>query len=526
MAKIAFLLLAHKDAARVAAQARALTAHGDCVAIHFDARASRAEWERLRLATAAMAGVVLARRRRCGWGEWSLVQASLDLVMLARARFRDITHYYLISGDCYPTKARGAVEAYLTKHTGRDFIEAQDFFESGWIKTGIKRERLVYRHLFNERTQKRLFYWSLALQERLGLARPLPRGLTIRIGSQWWLLRAATVERMVTFLRQRPDIARFFRTTWIPDETFFQTVVAHLVPPGEVTGFPPTHLMFSDYGIPVVFYQDHADYLRGQDKLFARKLSPHADGLRTQLLALWQAWDDPTGRAAAQATTLYPYLAGRGRRGDRYAPRFWQTAIDARADGEMLIIAAKLWHVGKEVEAAIHEATGIPALGYLFDEDVALPLALGNLEQGLAKRGRHRRALMNLVFDAVGTNRVLMCIDPSRGDVVGDLVGAVGTGRILAIERPIPEPHLTGHAARVGLIGPASGAFERREALAALAHEFSGEVAALARAHRGLLYRHDLTRPREANVVDLGHFLRCPRALAEALARTLEAQRG
>ncbi len=27
---------------------------------------------------------------------------------------------------------------------------------------------------------------------------------------------------------------RFFRTTWIPDETFFQTIVRHLVPEAEI----------------------------------------------------------------------------------------------------------------------------------------------------------------------------------------------------------------------------------------------------------------------------------------------------
>lgn len=526
MAKIAFLLMAHKDPDRVIAQARALSAHGDCVAIHYDARAARADWDRLCTGVAGLGGVALARRVRCGWGEWSLVQASLNLITTARGRFTDITHYYLISGDCYPTKSRGHADKFLADNANTDFIETHDFFESDWIKTGIKRERLIYRHYFNERQNKRMFYLAMAMQERLGLDRALPSGLRICIGSQWWLLRAATVERLVGFLRQRRDIMRFFRTTWIPDETFFQSLVAHLVPRAEISGSPPTHLVFSDYGMPVVFYHDHADYLRGQDKLFARKLSAHAPALREQMLALWTAWEDPTGRAAAQPTALYPYLAGRGRRGDRYAPRFWQSAIDARADGEMLIVAAKLWHVGKAVERAIHDTIGIPALGYLFDEDTPLPLDLGNLEQGLAKRGRHRRALMNLIFDAVGTNRVLLCIDPSRLDVVNDLVGAVGSVRLLAIDRPIPDSHVINHAARVGLIGPASGAFEQREAVTALTHEFNGEIAALARAHRSILYRNDLTRTREANVIDIGQFLRCPRDAAEAIARMAEQNRG
>ena len=42
MAKIAYILLCHKDPEGIIAQAQRLTAAGDFVAIHFDARAKRA----------------------------------------------------------------------------------------------------------------------------------------------------------------------------------------------------------------------------------------------------------------------------------------------------------------------------------------------------------------------------------------------------------------------------------------------------------------------------------------------------
>ena len=43
-----------------------------------------------------------------------------------------------------------------------------------------------------------------------------------------------TVEWILDFTRQRTDVMRFFRSTWIPDETFFQTLVRHLVPESEI----------------------------------------------------------------------------------------------------------------------------------------------------------------------------------------------------------------------------------------------------------------------------------------------------
>jgi hypothetical protein len=93
-------------------------------------------------------------------------------------------------------------------------------------------------------------------------------------------LRRRTVEWILDFTRMRKDVMRFFKTTWIPDETFFQTLVRHLVPENEIETRTLTFLMFSDYGMPVTFYNDHYELLLSQDFLFARKISPEATDLK------------------------------------------------------------------------------------------------------------------------------------------------------------------------------------------------------------------------------------------------------
>ena len=50
MARIAFILLCHKDPEGIIRQAERLTAAGDCMAIHFDARADAADYRRIRAA--------------------------------------------------------------------------------------------------------------------------------------------------------------------------------------------------------------------------------------------------------------------------------------------------------------------------------------------------------------------------------------------------------------------------------------------------------------------------------------------
>jgi len=265
MAKIAFILLCHKDPDAIILQAERLTAAGDYLSIHFDASAPPAAFDQIQSALAGNPSVTFATKRiKCGWGEWSLVQATLHAVEAALAAFPNASHLYMVSGDCMPIKSADYLHDLLDGEDA-DYIESFDYFESNWIKTGFREERLIYRHWFNERTQKGLFYASFNLQRRFGLTRDIPAELSMMIGSQWWCLRRRTVEAVLAFAKKRPEVQRFFRTTWIPDETYFQTLVRHLVPGTEIRSRTLTFLMFTDYGMPATFYNDHYDLLLGQD---------------------------------------------------------------------------------------------------------------------------------------------------------------------------------------------------------------------------------------------------------------------
>ena len=145
MAKIAYILLCHKDPGAIIAQAKQLTAVGDCISIHFAARATTQAYQRIREALDPNPNVTFAKKRiRCGWGEWSLVQATLYAIEAATEAFRDATHFYMVSGDCMAIKSAEYAHRFLDTHD-KDFIESFDYFESDWIKTGMKEDRLIYK---------------------------------------------------------------------------------------------------------------------------------------------------------------------------------------------------------------------------------------------------------------------------------------------------------------------------------------------------------------------------------------------
>ncbi|MCP5037145.1 MAG: beta-1,6-N-acetylglucosaminyltransferase [Rhodobacteraceae bacterium] len=452
MAKIAFILLCHKDPLAIISQARQLTAAGDCMAIHFDARAKPEDFTLIHEALKDNPSVTFAKKRiKCGWGEWSLVQATLYAVEAAVDAFPRATHFYMVSGDCLAIKSAEFAHEYL-EASDVDYIEAFDYFDSDWIKTGMKEERLIYRHYLNERKHKTLFYASLEVQKRLRLTRKIPEDLQIMIGSQWWCLRRRTIEWILDFTRTRKDVMRFYRRTWIPDETFFQTLVCHLVPEREIRNRTLTFLMFTDYGMPVTFYNDHYDLLLSQDFLFARKISPEAKDLKKRLGALYSA-KGAEFKISDEGRRLYKFLAGRGRIGQRFAPRFWEVEATLGRERELLLVVAKKWHVGKNILGRIKQVTNLPVIEYLFDEESTPLPDLGGIQSTLGKRTRHRRALMRMLFEYFETDRLVICMDPNNIDMMQDFFSDRSTTRLLHIENHYSDEYLLGHAMRSGLAG-------------------------------------------------------------------------
>lgn len=452
MARIAYILLCHKDPEGIIAQAQRLTAAGDYVSIHFDGRAKIADYEKIRSTLSANASVAFAKRRvKCGWGEWSLVEATLQAVRAAVETFPRATHFYMLSGDCMPIKSAEFAHDFLDREE-LDYIESFDYFNSDWIKTGIKEERLIYRHFFNERNNKALFYASMKWQEKLGLTRKVPADIAMQIGSQWWCLRRRTIESVLDFCKKRGDVMRFFRTTWIPDETFFQTIVRHLVPEHQIHTRTLTFLMFTDYGMPVTFYNDHYDLLLSQDYLFARKISPDAKDLKDRLGKLYAAKGVRFG-ISNEGRSLFKFLTGRGRIGRRFAPRFWETESSLGRERTLMMVTCKKWHVAKRLVERVRQVTNLPALDYLFNEETTWLPDLGGIQSTLEKRTRHRRALVRMLFDYWQTDRLIFCIDPAMVDLMQDFYNDKAKVRLLEIECDFTDDYLIGHAMRVGLAG-------------------------------------------------------------------------
>ncbi len=290
--KLLFLILAHDRPAELLEFARTLVdAASDGMAmIHFDARAGAADFEVLREAAGRDPRLRLVNERTSSsWGGFGLVQAPLNALMQAEAEGLAPDYVILLSGACLPVRPVRQLERYLAENAGREFIEAAD---ASWIIGGWRSERWRYRFWFDHRTQRPLEWMSFHVQRVLGIERAFPAGLEPRFGSQWWGLTWDTCRAILMDIRRAPERLDFFRTVWVPDEMVFQTYVRALVNPDEIAGFPLTHFQFTDRGKPVVYYDDHLDYVPTLQRFFLRKAAPQAVRLRAACLGMAGAADD------------------------------------------------------------------------------------------------------------------------------------------------------------------------------------------------------------------------------------------
>jgi hypothetical protein len=285
--QITFLLLAHQQPQIVKRLLGILTAAGHSVALHYDLKAPAADYAHLTRAFGDHPQVRFAKRARVEWAQWSIVAATLNgIEAIEQAGWRPDYVYYG-SGTDYPIRAATELEGFLLRNRGTEFIEGVPANVVPWVRGGPQQERYQYRFYFNWRGHHQLSQRLLRWQRALRLKRKFVLGLEPYIGSQWWVLTWETLQRVMPFAR-RPEVVKFFRTTLIPDELFFQTVVYNLLPGSKIVGRPLTLSQFTDYMTPVIFYSDHLEYLLRQPFFMARKLSPYRAELYDALDAVWR----------------------------------------------------------------------------------------------------------------------------------------------------------------------------------------------------------------------------------------------
>jgi hypothetical protein len=178
------------------------------------------------------------RRVSVHWGESQLIEAAIYLIQSALSNNREYGYLVLLSGSCYPIRSKEYIRRLFIERRGDEFMnvvkmpnaEAQkslsrlDRFYMRSDQSRLEFVRRVASGFWVRRKSGRLFSkkWWLSRDWCAALGPLVPYG-----GSFWWALTTEACRYIDAFVKREHDIVRFFENTQMPDEMFFQTILAN-----------------------------------------------------------------------------------------------------------------------------------------------------------------------------------------------------------------------------------------------------------------------------------------------------------
>jgi hypothetical protein len=205
---LACVVLAHSDPVQVRRLIAALDPFP--VFLHCDAGTPENVFEEM---TADLPGRVrVLRRFRTAWARWGLVAAELEGYREALATTR-ASHVALMSGSDYPLRSTEDISRLLERVSGQSVAWSRPMPVPNWGLRGG-----------HWRLQFRYAAWRKHMLV-LPVPRPLPSGLVLAGGSQSKILARDHAAALLAAVDSHPHLARRWRHTWIPDETFVYSIL-------------------------------------------------------------------------------------------------------------------------------------------------------------------------------------------------------------------------------------------------------------------------------------------------------------
>jgi hypothetical protein len=145
---------------------------------------------------------------------------------------------------------------------------------------------------------------------------------------------------------------------------------------------------------------------------------------------------------------------------------------------------------------------------------------LGGIQSSIEKRMRHRRALVRMLFEEWGGDRLVLCVDPGSIELIQDFRQDRSRMRLLEIECDFSDDYLIGHAWRVGLASPQTSAAAMEKLLPTIRYDVKFESDRLRDLDLSGHYRMREGASLAENAEALAAFLDVPADTAREIAET------
>jgi hypothetical protein len=249
---VVYLILSHANPPQVVRLVNRLLRDNGAghVVVHHDYRRSHLDASAL-----ARGADVLSHTQGITWGSFELVLATLRSLAWIEENL-EYKWLVFISGQDYPLRPLPEIQEFLLQSDsdgfiakprpveyrfrddrgGRDSWSARYFYRYYRLpplrRTLSPTASKVLRNIevFVRTRQPFVFLWPMAQGEGMlvGLRsarHPFRDGFDCYCGSQWFTLSRRSVRAVLAFATDRPDILEYYRRTFIPDESFFNSLL-------------------------------------------------------------------------------------------------------------------------------------------------------------------------------------------------------------------------------------------------------------------------------------------------------------
>jgi hypothetical protein len=222
--KIAYIILTHNNPIHLNRMIYRLNSPNVSFFIHVDGKSNISNYNIPKFRNI----FVIKNRIKVYWGEFSQVQAIINLLKMASAK-NNYDYYIFLNGTDYPVRNNEYIYNYLIKNKNKEFISIVEM--PGIGKT---LDRIWYYRFQNSNRNHSpvgIIKQTLNLMIRkLKIKRSFPKQYSdfkFYGGCAKWALTGACMHYILDFINSNPKFIQFWRNTHIPDETFFHTIIGN-----------------------------------------------------------------------------------------------------------------------------------------------------------------------------------------------------------------------------------------------------------------------------------------------------------
>ena len=262
---IAYFILVHRYPGQFKRLFRAIYHPANYYLVHVDKRSGVGLQTEIQDFLSSFTNASLLKNQRILWGGFSIVDAELRGIEELLKISSEWEFFINLSGQDFPLKSQTHIQDFLSRNRGNDFIRVAN-------QSKVRPETL-------NRIQNYFIEFGNGILHTY-MKRSYLRDVTPQIGNQWMILSRKFCE-FVSYSPEVERFKRFYRYTFIPDESFFQTVMMNTNYKGAIVNDDKRIIDWVPMGTiklrPRDFTSKDAEFLLASQGLFARKFNETVD---------------------------------------------------------------------------------------------------------------------------------------------------------------------------------------------------------------------------------------------------------